>query len=376
MPPGPVIAAIAVLLLVDWTTTLPILQERATQPALLPFSASATIGCEHLGNADLYGLGIRLGIYLQILSTILGMILMPDVLYDFQDSNAILLLAILIALIKNTPGSDIQEIDVIILLRIVWCIIISGFSLLDIEAEYHAFFRKDNPFGGFTATLAIIARALIAGGAASYNVWFWFKGPEHLDRIENCPAYLFLFAKISAHGRVRGFFKFMSVILMVLYGTVPLIIWLYIALIVLILGLLFGVLIIFYLLYFPIVLPLLWFVVFREYLQRARKRRRRLRQNINFDTPSRPFTAKHRIAWKQLAAIWRLSVRVFFRTWRDLRERLIRSATEDSATAAETTDAATDRPTVGEAPNLVRRTSTAGPTGLLTPTSPDNPTKV
>jgi uncharacterized protein with PQ loop repeat len=75
----------------------------------------ATIGCEHSGNVDLYGLGIRLGICLSILSTILGMILMPDVLYDFQDSDAILL-AIYIALIMAYFIWSIVGVE----LTIVW----------------------------------------------------------------------------------------------------------------------------------------------------------------------------------------------------------------------------------------------------------------
>jgi hypothetical protein len=373
MAPGLLIAAIVVLLLVNWTTTLPISQERATQPNFLPFSALAASRCQHPGNADLYGLGIRLGIYLQILSTILGMIFLPDVLYDFQDSNAILLLAILIALIKNTPGRDIQEIDIIILLRIVWCIIISGFSLLDIKAEYHAFFRTDNPFGGFTATLAIIARALIAGGVTSYNVWFWFKGAEYLDVIENCPAYLFLFAKLSAHGPVRRFYKFMSVVLMVAYGTLPLIIWLYMALIVLILGMLLGFLLIFYVIYFPIILPLLWMYMFLKHLQQPRKSR--LNNDRNRGPPSSSSTAKVREGWKQMVAISRFFVRVFFSLWRHIRERLIRSAAEDSALTTEMTAAAGSELTVRYTAQPPRRTSTAGPTGLLTPISPENPAK-
>jgi hypothetical protein len=375
MAPGLLIAAIAVLFLVNWATTLPIfLQERPTQPTFLPFSALATSRCEHLGNADLYGLGIRLGIYLQILSTILGMIFLPDVLYDFQDSNAILLLAILIALIKNTPGRDIQEIDVIILLRIVWCIIISGFSLLDIKVEYHAFFRTDNPFGGVSATLAIIARALIAGSVTSYNVWFWFKGAEYLDVIENCPAYLFLFAKFSAHGPVRSFYKFTSVVLMVAYGTLPLTIWLYMTFVVLVLGLLLGFLLIFYVLYYPVVLPLLGIYVFWRYLQQPRKSR--LTNDRDRGSPSTSSPAKTREAWKEMVAISRLFVRVFFNLWRDVRERLIRSAAEDSVLRTETTAAAGGGLTVRYAAQPPRRTNIAGPTGLMTPISPENPAKL
>ena len=94
--------------------------------------------CAHPGNADFYVFGIRLGIYLQVFSTMLGMYTSdsPDMLYDFHDSNAVLLLAILIAIVKATPGRLVDLADVVILLRLMWLIVICGFSVAHVVDEF------------------------------------------------------------------------------------------------------------------------------------------------------------------------------------------------------------------------------------------------
>ena len=48
-------------------------------------------GCPFPGNSDLYGLGIRLGVYLQLLSTLLANALLSDALReDARNTNAII----------------------------------------------------------------------------------------------------------------------------------------------------------------------------------------------------------------------------------------------------------------------------------------------
>lgn len=62
------------------------------------------------GNPDLYGLGIRIGIYLQWISSLLIQILVPSSTSDSLDVNSVFLLAVFVAILSATNSSDVQTI--------------------------------------------------------------------------------------------------------------------------------------------------------------------------------------------------------------------------------------------------------------------------
>jgi hypothetical protein len=66
-------------------------------------NAPASIeSCLLNGNSDLYGLGIRLGVYFQLISTLLANHFLPDALGEAWDANTIFLLSIFVAVIKSS----------------------------------------------------------------------------------------------------------------------------------------------------------------------------------------------------------------------------------------------------------------------------------
>jgi hypothetical protein len=176
--------------------------------------------CTHPGNPDFYGLGIRLGIYLQLACTILGMFDSQSysLLFDFHASNAILLLAVFVALIKSTPSQEIETVDVIILLRLLWLIIICGFSLGHLTDEIRRMKRTRNFLEVITVPSALLFRCIVIAIICIYNVWFWYRGVEFFESAHpsDCNTYAFFFARLSASGGLRTLYKVASTVLMIL----------------------------------------------------------------------------------------------------------------------------------------------------------------
>ncbi|KIW57661.1 hypothetical protein PV05_02227 [Exophiala xenobiotica] len=172
--------------------------------------------CTRPGNAEFYGFGIRLGIYLQILSTIIIMAVSDsnsEMIYDLHDGNAALLLAILIALVKNTPSKSVELADVVILLRLMWLIIICGFSIGHIAAEFRAARSSGKLIAILTAPTAAVFRWTVVGMVSAYNVWFWFRGVTYLRKDDQCQTYAFFFAELDIEGGLRSLYRVTSVLL-------------------------------------------------------------------------------------------------------------------------------------------------------------------
>lgn len=64
--------------------------------------------CSIQGNPDLYGLGIRLGIYFQLIATFVSSRLLPEEVVTVWDTNSIFLLAIFAAVASATSDQSVQ----------------------------------------------------------------------------------------------------------------------------------------------------------------------------------------------------------------------------------------------------------------------------
>ncbi|ETS81431.1 hypothetical protein PFICI_06433 [Pestalotiopsis fici W106-1] len=187
--------------------------------------ASSTAQCLHAGNPDFYGLGIRLGIYLQLLCTMVAMFQFDSkansLLFEYHDTNLILLFAIFVALVKSTPEQTIDAVDSIILLRLLWLIIFCGFSLGHFSHEIKAFRRNSNFITLIGRAPALVFRYTVIAMISVYNAWFWFRGLDafHARSVDNCSPYVFFFSKLDALGGLRGFYKLTSILLAILPPT-------------------------------------------------------------------------------------------------------------------------------------------------------------
>lgn len=82
------------------------------------------------GNSDLYGLGIRLGIYLQWISSLLTNSLLPTTVSDLLDTNSIFLFAVFIAIAvaTNLPGG-LHPVEAFIMLQLCFGFLLSVLSV-------------------------------------------------------------------------------------------------------------------------------------------------------------------------------------------------------------------------------------------------------
>ena len=193
---------------------------------------SSTAACVLNGNSDLYGLGIRLGVYFQLISTLLVNHFLPDALRDAWDANTIFLVSIFIAVIKSSVNTNnLAAPEAFVMLQMLFAFLVavyhigpsnkwllfeittaalngtlkSDMELLDMLSELG---RAQNNVSKLGTTM----RQFLALAITSYNIWFWFPGSGFLDADQHCNSSVFIFAKVDLHGNARIFFQVLSVL--------------------------------------------------------------------------------------------------------------------------------------------------------------------
>ena len=76
--------------------------------------------CSINGNPDLYGLGIRLGIYFQLTSTSLTSRLLPEETLSIWHTSSIFLLDVFAAVSKSTVSGTIQYVEAYVMLQLMF----------------------------------------------------------------------------------------------------------------------------------------------------------------------------------------------------------------------------------------------------------------
>ncbi|OCK74898.1 hypothetical protein K432DRAFT_429753 [Lepidopterella palustris CBS 459.81] len=175
-------------------------------PAVITTETNTNPACILKGNSDLYGLGIRLGIYFQWISSSLANNFLhdPDEVLGALDANGIFVLALFCALVKTTISSSLDSLEAIILLRICfgyYCTVLSlGGNRVRID-EWKGKRNVPVSFLGFVARLGLLI------GLVVYNIWFWFQGLEALSTQSECVRYVFIWCRGSIPGHALGFYR-------------------------------------------------------------------------------------------------------------------------------------------------------------------------
>ncbi|KAI9925571.1 hypothetical protein MW887_005952 [Aspergillus wentii] len=140
----------------------------------------AATSCPIEGNPDLYGLGIRLGLYLQMftaqISGLSSAILpIPD---SIGQGVVLFVLATGIVLFRLTEHREIEAVEV--------------FIMLSLLVAHHGACRV--PFWKQPMTIFVYLGELVC--LLALSAWFWFRGMDMLPR--SCvDDYAFFFAKVS-----------------------------------------------------------------------------------------------------------------------------------------------------------------------------------
>jgi hypothetical protein len=192
--------------------------------------------CSFEGNGDMYGLGIRLGFYIQWFSSILARWLVPtknrrpqaedpmkEEAKGLSFSNNIFSAATFIALailISNDVDS-LQVVEIYIVLLLTF-----GYSLFLVPIYLWRLFTRNNPAWDPTrwpvttpSPAESVLRFLLISTVAAFQIWFWSARVPQLDGLL-CNEYGFLMAKVSLNllaMRVINLLLYISVLVFCLY---------------------------------------------------------------------------------------------------------------------------------------------------------------
>src|SRR5947207_9155806 len=87
------------------------------------------------GNPDLYGLGIRVGVYLQWFSTWLSISFEPESAQETHDVSSIFVFAIIIAIIQAAASGGIRPVEAFIMIQICFGYLFTVLSILGLRLQ-------------------------------------------------------------------------------------------------------------------------------------------------------------------------------------------------------------------------------------------------
>jgi hypothetical protein len=172
--------------------------------------------CSLEGNDDLYGLGIRLGVYCSLLATLYAKYFLPAALKGTMTTNAVFIFAILIAVIKSSASGGLATVEAFVMLQILFGYVLCGAEGGSTSLWFVSLFLPDLSADDRELVLAHVGQTELATNVinilrtaiASFNVWFWFAGVGGLsDGWLPCTFQIFFFRLFSGYGQIRTLFK-------------------------------------------------------------------------------------------------------------------------------------------------------------------------
>jgi hypothetical protein len=143
------------------------------------------------GNADLYGIEILVGVYLQWVASWIANNFSPDNTVEFANTNTFFLAALTIALIYLTHIGTISPAEVFIVLTFCFGL---GLTVLSIDGW------RTSDRGAFITSKIIRTALLVA--IFAYAIWFWAVVARYDST--SC-SFFFLFNRVSTASNARFF---------------------------------------------------------------------------------------------------------------------------------------------------------------------------
>lgn len=179
--------------------------------------------CAFAGNADMYGLGIRLGYYLQWYGGIFASLLAPEEVPNARFALGLFISATFLALVIQTVQNDLHAVEIYIILlltfgaylflvpQLLWRLVTGCQPLLD-PSRFPLV--DPGPTHSDLHTLLILA-------VTGYQLWFWFVKVPDLDRFY-CRNYGFAFARVQLNSRA---YQVINIVLYFVLGVAVLVLF-------------------------------------------------------------------------------------------------------------------------------------------------------
>jgi hypothetical protein len=167
--------------------------------------------CGFAGNPDLYGLGIRLGVYLQWISSLVVWAWYPDGSANLMQTYLVFLFAIMIVVLVSTvKDTPIWAVEIVVLTYIVFGGVYSMVYQIVTRRKAR---RLVEPSPGMMLALYCLLSA-----ATLYCSWFWLRGIHGHMLATPCGSYMFFFRKFSVYDpAITKFFGALSVFFSILF---------------------------------------------------------------------------------------------------------------------------------------------------------------
>lgn len=171
--------------------------------------------CGFEGNSELYGLGIRLGVYFQWTTALLVYAHYEKGRHALQKDYTIFLFAITIAIIITTAqAAATYDVEILILTYIIFGGIIIVFST---NAKQTQNLIEEMLKEGHRLRWSDFVEVFTLAGVGIYCSWFWINGISAHFTKTPCGSFGFLFTKVSLYTpSIRHFFAFISVLFTIL----------------------------------------------------------------------------------------------------------------------------------------------------------------
>ena len=212
--------------------------------------------CNIEGNADIYGIGIRIGFYLQVLASGIALAVRPDNAKGFLATNTWFQIGLFVALIYNSANDSIYAVEAYIVLNMLYLLLwynealvltlLTGAIIESLSADKDdnsgskQWNREDAPniksenegisttrhknsqlkdYGGVTGfprlsiyAMPIIGTMLLFAATQLYATWFWWRGLNSLHP-GPCSDRGFFFANVDLHGWFRWLHRILNLLM-------------------------------------------------------------------------------------------------------------------------------------------------------------------
>ena len=155
--------------------------------------------CSFDGNTDMYGLGIRIGFYLQWYAGDLASWFAPSEIQGIRRTNSVFIaatfLALLIQIIRSISNLQIVEVYIILLVTFGYYLFLVPLYAWRILTGYNPALDPTRWHQVRPGDVYSVLNFLLIAAVASFHLWFWFHRVPELDG-QACQQYGFFFAKI------------------------------------------------------------------------------------------------------------------------------------------------------------------------------------
>lgn len=155
--------------------------------------------CSFTGNTDMYGLGIRIGFYLQWYAVDLASWFAQSEVSGIRLTNSVFIaatfLALVVQVILDVSNLKVVEVYVILLLTFGYFLFFVPLYIWRLLTGYNPAFDPFRFPHVWPGRVYGILNFLLLVAVASFQLWFWFARVPQLDG-QVCQEYGFFFAKI------------------------------------------------------------------------------------------------------------------------------------------------------------------------------------